>query len=200
MTNISKAPFLSTNIYNNYNIDLVKLRQFIKATLNPRNMVIYDNMEKTILDVCCGGKMFWFDKFHPNVLFADIRKEEHLFSDNHLLTVSPDIMADFRNLPFNENQFKLVVFDPPHVENLLESSIIAKKYGVLSFDWRIHLKEGFSECFRVLEESGILIFKWNETKIKVSEVLQLTKIPPLFGHRTSKSGNTIWLCFMKPKN
>lgn len=156
-------------------------------------------MKKIILDACCGGRMFWFDKYHPNVLFSDIRKEEHLFSDNHLLTVNPDIVADFRDLPFKDNEFKLVVFDPPHVENLSDSSIIAKKYGVLSFDWRTHLKEGFSECFRVLEEYGILIFKWNETQIKVSEVLQLTEIKPLFGHRTSKSGKTIWLCFMKPK-
>lgn len=153
--------------------------------------------KKKILDVCCGGKMFWFNKNNPNVLFSDIRKEEHLFSDGHLLEVKPDVIADFRDLPFDSNTFKLVVFDPPHVENLTESSIIRKKYGTLSFDWRTHIKEGFKESFRVLEPSGILIFKWNEVKIKVNEILQLTDVKPLFGHRTSKSGNTIWLCFMK---
>lgn len=38
MMNIKKVPFFSTNNYNNYNIDLVKLRQFIKVTSNPRKM------------------------------------------------------------------------------------------------------------------------------------------------------------------
>lgn len=32
--------------------------------------------EAKILDACCGGKMFWFDKNNPEVLFTDIRREE----------------------------------------------------------------------------------------------------------------------------
>lgn len=28
---------------------------------------------KPILDACCGGKMFYFDKNDPRVLFQDIR-------------------------------------------------------------------------------------------------------------------------------
>ena len=155
------------------------------------------NENKEILDVCCGGKMFWFDKQNPDVLFSDIREEEHLFSDGHLLKVKPDVVADFRQLPFESEKFRLVVFDPPHVENLKSSSIIAKKYGTLFSTWKDDIREGFNECFRVLEPKGILIFKWNEVKIKVSDVLKLTDQKPLFGHRTSKSGNTIWLCFMK---
>lgn len=31
-------------------------------------------MNKQILDVCCGSKMFWFEKDNPNVEFCDIRK------------------------------------------------------------------------------------------------------------------------------
>jgi hypothetical protein len=31
-------------------------------------------VSKPILDVCCGGKMFWFDKNNPNVEFCDIRE------------------------------------------------------------------------------------------------------------------------------
>lgn len=30
-------------------------------------------MRKTILDACCGGKMFYFDKHDERVLFQDIR-------------------------------------------------------------------------------------------------------------------------------
>ena len=32
--------------------------------------------DKFILDVCCGGKAFWFNKNHPNTIYQDIRTEE----------------------------------------------------------------------------------------------------------------------------
>ncbi len=153
--------------------------------------------DKIILDACCGSRMFWFNKVHPDVLFSDIRNEEDILCDGRTLEIKPDVIADFRNLPFEDYKFKLVVFDPPHLNKLGKSSWMAKKYGVLGFDWRNDLKQGFKECFRVLEPKGILIFKWNEAQIKVSEVLNLTEEKPLFGHRTAKSGKTIWLAFMK---
>lgn len=156
--------------------------------------------EKKILDACCGSRMFWFDKVNPNVLFSDIREEEHILCDGRLLEVKPDVIADFRNLPFDDESFKLVVFDPPHMKKLGNRSWMAKKYGVLGLDWKNDLKVGFKECFRVLAKDGILIFKWNEAQIKVSEILKLAGQDPLFGHRTAKSGKTIWLCFMKTES
>lgn len=152
---------------------------------------------KKILDVACGSRMFWFNKINDKVLFSDIREEEHTLCDGRLLRVKPDVVSDFRNLPFADCMFKLVVFDPPHLEKLGKSSFMAKKYGILGLDWRNDIAEGFKECFRVLEEDGILIFKWSEVQIKVSEVIDLAGAQPLFGHRTAKSGKTIWLCFMK---
>ena len=154
-------------------------------------------MEKIILDVCCGSKMFWFKNDHPNVLFSDIRNEEDILCDGRKLEVHPDVIADFRDMPFDDESFKLVVFDPPHLNKLGKSSWMFKKYGVLGLEWRNDLKQGFKECFRVLEKHGILIFKWNEAQIKVNEVLSFTDEKPLFGHRTAKSGKTIWICFMK---
>lgn len=55
---------------------------------------------------------------------------------------------------------------------------------------------------RVLADYGVLIFKWNEQQIKVSEVLDAIKdYKPVFGHRTTVKNNTIWLAFMKyPKS
>ena len=153
---------------------------------------------KKILDVCCGSRMFWFQKDHPDVLFSDVRNIEDILCDGRKLEVKPDVIADFRNLPFENNRFNLVVFDPPHLKKLGNNSWMAKKYGVLGLEWRNDLKQGFKECFRVLQKDGVLIFKWNEAQIKVSEVLELTHYKPLFGHRTAKSGKTIWLCFMKP--
>lgn len=50
----------------------------------------------------------------------------------------------------------------------------------------------------MLEPEGVLIFKWNETQVKVGEVLALTPQPPLFGHLSGRGGLTHWLVFMKP--
>ena len=72
------------------------------------------------------------------------------------------------------------------------------KYGALqNKGWQKMLKEGFAECFRVLNPGGFLIFKWNETDIKVSEILKLTPYKPIFGHISGKRANTHWICFMK---
>ena len=141
--------------------------------------------------------MFWFDPENPNVLFGDIRNEDHVLCDGRELHINPDIEIDFRRLPFDDNSFRLVVFDPPHLKTLGKKSWLAKKYGMLFPTWKEDIKEGFSECFRVLKNDGILIFKWNETEILTSEILKLTNEKPLFGHPSGKRSNTHWICFMK---
>jgi SAM-dependent methyltransferase len=153
--------------------------------------------DAVILDACCGSKMFWFDKDNPDVLFSDIRKENHVLCDGRTLNISPDVINDFTNMEFPDGRFKLVVFDPPHMITLGKSSWMAKKYGVLKDDWRNVIRDGFNECWRVLAEDGVLIFKWSDVDIKVSEVLKLFKHKPLFGHRTMINNRTIWMCFMK---
>lgn len=152
---------------------------------------------KIILDACCGSRMFWFDKENPLVTFADIRDEEHTLCDGRTLKIHPDVVADFTNMPFADGSFKLVVFDPPHLPNAGEKSWLAKKYGKLPKDWPTLISKGFNECFRVLEDYGILIFKWNEDKVKVKDVLKVIDRHPLFGHTTGRLGKTIWMCFMK---
>lgn len=49
----------------------------------------------------------------------------------------------------------------------------------------------------MLEPGGVLVFKWNETQVKVSEVLALAPQQPLFGQVSGKKGFTHWLVFMK---
>ncbi len=154
-------------------------------------------MNKSVLDPCCGSRMFWFDPNNPAVAFGDIRNEEHVLCDGRTLNINPDVPLDFRNLPFKDGNFKLVVFDPPHLKHAGKKSWIAAKYGVLSEDWREDIKQGFSECFRVLANEGVLIFKWNEIQIKTSEILSLTGRKPLFGHKSGKRSGTHWICFMK---
>lgn len=150
--------------------------------------------DKKILDVCCGSKMFWFNKNRKDTIYMDIREYEDTLCDGRKLEIKPDIIADFRQIPFNDNSFKLVVFDPPHLLKVGENSWLKKKYGKLGQNWKNDIKKGFEECFRVLESSRILIFKWNEEQIKLSEILKLTTTKPLFGNKRAK---THWLVFMK---
>jgi hypothetical protein len=141
--------------------------------------------------------MFWFDKKNQGVLFGDIRDEEHVLCDGRSLNITPDVLMDFRKMEFPDSTFRLVVFDPPHLRRAGPNSWLKAKYGMLSDDWRADLRKGFAECFRVLKDEGILIFKWNETQIKVSEILALTDHKPLFGHVSGKAANTHWITFMK---
>jgi len=160
-------------------------------------MEIAEQESKKILDACCGSRMFWFDKQNPDVLFADIRDESDVLCDGRTLNVSPDIIADFTNMPFEDNQFHLVVFDPPHLKSIGESSWMAKKYGRLPSNWKDVLRDGFNECMRVLKPNGVLVFKWNEDQVKIKEVLSVFSASPLFGHRTMQNNKTMWICFMK---
>lgn len=170
---------------------------------------------KPILDACCGGKMFYFDKSDDRVLFQDIRKIKTTLCDGRTFEVNPDVQCDFTNMPYEDETFSMVVFDPPHLvysrgkkskmvdmygclsEKAMPTGYQQIKYGTLYSDWRDMLSKGFKECFRVLKPGGFLIFKWNETDVKVSEVLKLTTEKPVFGHISGKRSNTHWICFMK---
>lgn len=57
---------------------------------------------KKILDVCCGSRMFWFDKENPDTIFADNREVETTLCDGRKLLIKPDIKMDFRNMPFED--------------------------------------------------------------------------------------------------
>ncbi len=150
-----------------------------------------------VLDPASGSRMFYFDKADERVLFGDIRSESHILCDGRALDVNPDALMDFRDLPFPDDTFTVVIFDPPHLSRA-GNGWQAKKYGRLDRDtWRDDLTAGFAECFRVLRPGGVLIFKWNETQIPVSQILALTPERPLVGHRVGKQMNTHWITFIK---
>lgn len=159
-----------------------------------------------VLDPCCGGRMMYFDRDHPEVLYGDRRSEVLTVTDRsrgngsgtRTIRIEPDALIDFRDLPFRDETFHLVVFDPPHLVSAGPRSWLAAKYGRLGSDWRADIRAGFKECFRVLAPNGTLIFKWAETQIRVSELLALTPVPPLFGHPTGRNGQTHWMVFLKP--
>ena len=157
-----------------------------------------------VLDACCGSRMFWFDRKDNRATFVDKRRERHTLPDvsskggSRELVIDPDHLADFTDLPFPDNTFALVVFDPPHFERNGATGWVGLKYGTLKGDWRDELRRGFAECFRVLRPEGVLIFKWCEDEIPVSQILALTPERPLFGHKSGKQQKTHWVAFMKP--
>jgi SAM-dependent methyltransferase len=155
-----------------------------------------------VLDACCGPRMMWYDKHDARALFIDIRRETHAADlgtpstrGRKPIVIDPDRVADFTNLPFSDDSFHLVVFDPPHIERREALGLVTRKYGILNGDWRETLRGGFAECFRVLKPNGTLVFKWTELRHPIREILKLTPQRPLFGHKSSKT--THWAVFIK---
>lgn len=159
--------------------------------------------QQLVLDMACGSRMFWFDRSDSRAIFVDNRQESHSLRDSssrngsRMLVINPDICCDFAHLPFSDESFPLVIFDPPHLIRNGRSGWLAKKYGKLNEDWKQSLREGFSEAFRVLIASGVLVFKWNERDIPTSAILALTEHKPLIGNRCGKSAQSHWIVFMK---
>jgi muconolactone delta-isomerase len=161
--------------------------------------------DKFILDATAGFRKIWFNKKHPNCLYVDIRPE-----------CEPDEVQDFRKLPYPNQTFKLVIFDPPH---LIESwqpnknNPFTKYYGLLKAEkWQDDLKKGLLECWRVLEDYGVLLFKWSTHDKAIDNVLaslpfnplivEETRSNPLSKHPNNKksrfgANKTLWFCFMK---
>lgn len=160
--------------------------------------------DKFILDACCGPRMMWFNKQHPNCLYIDIRDEDKGFMESRdKREIKPDMVADFRDMPFKDKSFKLVVWDPPHIIQKYNPKVrMLATYGSLNPEtWQSDLKKGFKECWRVLEDNGILIFKWSNcnkwsnSKAKGADVIKFFPVMPLFGQKAGKTAT--WYTYMK---
>lgn len=154
--------------------------------------------DENVLDATCGGRSIWHpeNKDRDDTLYIDKRQEEPGFhgQEGRTYGVQPDEVEDFRDLPYDDASFKLVVFDRPHVtrENGMEdlSGHVVKKYGALHAEtWQNDIEQGFEELFRVLEEGGTLVFKFADNAVDFNEVLSLAPVPPLFGTMTKKSSS-----------
>jgi len=151
---------------------------------------------KFILDATAGYRMMWVNKNHPNTLYIDKRPE-----------VNPDIVTEWKNLQFiPDKAFKLIVFDPPHIIQNSDKGNLVRDYGRLSpATWQEDLQAGFKELWRVLDDYGILIFKWSELCHKsLKQVLDLFPEKPLFSQISrvkadhfNRESHTYWCCFMK---
>lgn len=156
-----------------------------------------------ILDATCGSKSIWYQPHHPFVIFMDKRKENYKDPrvDRYFVhRVDPDVVSEWKNTPFPNGHFDMVVFDPPHIirDRNKKEIHLTKKYGELNKDnWKQVIKEGVKKLFDVLKDEGIFIFKWNDRDKSLGEVLSLFPYRPMFGTKTGTSNHTHWVLFLK---
>lgn len=161
------------------------------------------------MDATAGVKSIWHpkNKDRDDVLYIDKREEESGFwGEGRNEEIQPDEIQDFRDLPYKNNFFNLVVFDPPHYvdKNGMErlEGLMKEKYGALRAEtWQHDIRKGFEELWRVLSPGGTLVFKFADTDIDFDKVLDLAPCPPMLGTTTKKNQNTEtrWFVFYKSK-
>lgn len=112
---------------------------------------------------------------------------------NKLAKEGVDTLGKERDALAAENSYLL-----PKAASELSNTWMVKKYGRLNKEtWRDDLRAGFAEAFRVLQTHGVLIFKWNETQVPVSQVIALTDEKPAIWQRTGKADKTHWIISVK---
>lgn len=141
-----------------------------------------------ILDATCGFRGIWYQKNHPFVTFMDVRSGKYTIATEHIkernkrnIEVKPDVVSEWKDAPFPDNYFDMVIFDPPHmiINETKKLSLFCQKYGYLCKDnYKQVLQDGIKKLF---------------------DVIKLMPYPPLFGSNTKKKGynETFWIVFIK---
>jgi hypothetical protein len=124
----------------------------------------------SILDPACGSRMMWFDKSHPGVVFGDCRSETLTVTDRTHRT----------------DGVRVLEIRPDQVMDFRKMPFPDGTFRLVAFDPPHLVRAG-----------RVLIFKWNETQVRVREVLALTPERPLFGQVSGRGHMTHWLVFMK---
>lgn len=100
------------------------------------------------------GRGTWWKAFRPTDLTAcDLDPEKSPLGRS----------VDFTALPFPDENFRAVVFDPPYKLNGTPTADIDARYGVDVYrsreDRHRLIRDGVAECTRVLERGGFLLVK-----------------------------------------
>jgi len=100
----------------------------------------------TALDVTYGNGAFWDGSAHVNVTGIDVEEAR-----------APDGVGNFRELSFSTESFDVVLFDPPHLADAGDESIMGNRFGTyLDVDLPTVVQEGVAEAFRVAK-LGIVV-------------------------------------------
>ncbi|MCL2476301.1 SAM-dependent methyltransferase [Candidatus Bathycorpusculum sp.] len=159
-----------------------------------------------ILDATASFRSQWFTKTNPNTIYMDIRTQTQINKDakaTNLTRPLPKLTltCDFTKLPFKNETFHHICFDPPHLLHLLPTSIFYKKYGVLRPEtWQYILKSAVQELWRVLAVNGTLTFKWSDYNLPHKQVLAVLPVKPLYGQVSAGTRTkrlTKWYVFVK---
>lgn len=162
-----------------------------------------------ILDATCGFRGIWFQKNHPFVTFMDKRNEVVdsktkgvKFKSRRRWKIKPDVVSEWKNAPFPDEYFDMIIFDPPHkiVNTKRELGAIEKEYGCFYGNgWKKEIKEGVDKLFKILKPEGVFVFKWSDSNIDVNKILKLFPYKPMFGSNTKSKGHTanFWIVFIK---
>ncbi len=111
---------------------------------------------KKIVDCTANARKMWKGLDTQKVTFCDIDP-----------AMSPDIVADFCDLPFDKSSIDVLVFDPPHLPSAAASEKsdqgFARRYGLSmggNYDGISHFFDDFlAEAFRVLKQDGLIFAK-----------------------------------------
>jgi len=148
----------------------------------------------------------WYQKNHPYVTFMDKRKETFLSTHQNqkkrTYKVDPDVVSEWKDAPFPDEYFDMIIFDPPHLiwKNEKKESTLDKQHGYFyANEYEKILKEGIDKLFRILKPDGVFILKWCELSVPVKKIIEMCPYPPLFGTRTGQANKTHWIVFIKYK-
>lgn len=147
-----------------------------------------------ILDMTAGGRNIWLDKFCPDAVFVD-----------HRVAMNPDVVADSTCLPFDNESFDLIVFDPPH-GNFGVGSNQSRLYGSYTLsEIREFMRGAAAEAHRVGRAEALMAFKWCNHDMRHDWALAI--LDPwwraLFGHvvsiRSRHASTSQWFMLSKKR-
>jgi hypothetical protein len=116
----------------------------------------YSRPEGIVVDVTSNARRMWKKLDTSGVIFCDISPSVH-----------PDVVADFRQLPFADNSISAIVFDPPHLPMAAgtDKSLphFVRNYGLSRSVHADNISSFFIpfllEANRVLKDDGLVFAK-----------------------------------------
>ena len=130
--------------------------------------MVWKGEVRMILDACCGGKTMyhgWDKNLGDQLISIDIRTlpiRDWIGGEGYkakMPPIEPTIQADMNYLPFREQIFDAIIFDPPHLQTKIKSLMSELYGGWTKTEARKIMVAVNSEFARVLKPQGIILMK-----------------------------------------